>query len=116
MSTVKLSKSLFFSYPKRGFSFTYPCPRKLREIMKVSAVEKETPETIEMIWREYHNAKGHTVSRVLSQTLYMQLMTKYQYFLCYIDIVLKMEKCLFFLSPEKVVTSCFCHRINKRAL
>jgi hypothetical protein len=44
--------------------------------MKVSAIEKETPETIEMIWREYHNAKGHTVSRVLSQTLYMQLMTK----------------------------------------
>ena len=78
MSAVnKLTSSgLFTTFSKRSFSFTYPCPRRLREIMKVSAVEKETPETIEMIWREYHNAKGHTVSRVLSQSLYMQLMTK----------------------------------------
>jgi ATP synthase mitochondrial F1 complex assembly factor 1 len=56
---------------RRSFSFSYPCPRKLREIMKLSAIEKETPETIEMIWREYHNAKPFTVSRVLSTSLYL---------------------------------------------
>lgn len=61
---------------RRGFSFTYPCPRRLREIMKMSAIERETPEVIEKIWREYHNAKPHTVSRVLSQSLYMQLLSK----------------------------------------
>jgi len=44
--------------------------------MKMSAIERETPETIEMIWREYHNAKAHTVSRVLNTTLYMQLLAK----------------------------------------
>ncbi len=55
-----------FSLQKRGFSFTYPCPRKLREIVKYSALEKETPSTIEMIWNEYHNAKPHTVSKVIS--------------------------------------------------
>lgn len=31
---------------KRNFSFTYPCPRKLREIVKISLFEKETPEKI----------------------------------------------------------------------
>ena len=61
-------------YSKRFFSFNYPCPRKLREIMKLSAIEKETPEIIETIWREYHNAKPHTVSRVLNTTLYIQLL------------------------------------------
>jgi len=35
---------------KRLFSFAYPCPRKLREIVKISAFERETPETIEMLW------------------------------------------------------------------
>ena len=64
MATAKL-------FAKRGFSFSYPCPRRLREIMKMSAIEKETPETIDMVWNEYHNAKGHTVSRVLNTTLYL---------------------------------------------
>lgn len=44
--------------------------------MKMSAIERETPETIETIWREYHNARPHTVSRVLSQSLYVQLLSK----------------------------------------
>ena len=40
--------SAFLSqFSRRGFSFTYPCPRKLREIMKVSAIERENPEVIE---------------------------------------------------------------------
>lgn len=65
------------TFTRRGFSFAYPCPRKLREIMKMSAIERETPETIEMIWREYHNAKPYTVSRSLNTTLYLQLLTKY---------------------------------------
>lgn len=61
---------------KRAFSFTYPCPRRLREIMKMSAIERENPDVIETIWREYHNAKSHTVSRVLNKGLYMQLLNK----------------------------------------
>lgn len=40
--------------PTRPFSFNYPCPRKLREIMKMSAIERESSETIEMIWNTYH--------------------------------------------------------------
>ena len=39
--------------------------------MKMSAIERETPETIEMIWNEYQNAKPHTVSRTLNTTLYL---------------------------------------------
>ena len=58
------------SFPKRGFSFTYPCPRRLREIMKMSAIERETPETIEMIWKDYHRAKPYTCARVINATLY----------------------------------------------
>lgn len=66
-------------FASRSFSFTYPCPRRLREIMKMSAIEKETPSTIEMIWHEYHNAKPHTVSRVLSQQIYLQLLNNAQH-------------------------------------
>ena len=61
--------------PSRSFSgFAYPCPRRLREIMKMSAIERESTATIEMIWNSYHQMRSHTVSKVLSPTLYMQLM------------------------------------------
>lgn len=56
---------------KRNFSFAYPCPRRLREIVRESALIKETPESITEIWNQYHNAKPHTVSRVLNTTLYL---------------------------------------------
>ena len=59
----------------RPFSFSWPCPRKLREIVKMSAFEKETAETCKLIWNEYHHAKPHTVSTVLSKSQYQQLMS-----------------------------------------
>ena len=42
--------------------------------MKMSAIEKEAPKTIETIWNTYHYERNHTVSKVLSPSLYMQLM------------------------------------------
>ena len=55
-SAVQLLKGPRFiqSSQRRNFSFAYPCPRKLREIVKMSAMERETPETIDHIWTEYH--------------------------------------------------------------
>ena len=53
------------AFGKRQFSFAYPCPRKLREIVKLSIFEKETTSTIENIWTEYHRARQHTTSKVL---------------------------------------------------
>ena len=47
-------QSMFAPMTRRNFSFAYPCPRKLREIMKMSAIEREAPETIETIWNTYH--------------------------------------------------------------
>ena len=60
----------------RNFSFSWPCPRKLREIVKISAFEKENADTCRMIWNEYHHAKPHTVSNVLSASQYGELMNK----------------------------------------
>jgi ATP synthase F1 complex assembly factor 1 len=60
----------------RNFSFSWPCPRKLREIVKISAFSKENEETCSMIWNEYHHAKPHTVSTVLSGSQYGELMSK----------------------------------------
>jgi hypothetical protein len=61
---------------RRHTSFVWPCPRKLTEIVKTSAFEKETAETCTMIWKEYHHAKPHTVSTVLTAPLYAELMSK----------------------------------------
>ncbi|CDW90570.1 atp11 protein [Stylonychia lemnae] len=70
-------KSLL-QYQKRGFSFTYPCPRKLREIVKISLFEKETPEVISEIWDDYHNTKAHAISKVIPQSLYLRLLSNGQ--------------------------------------
>ena len=59
---------------KRDFSFSYPCPRKLREIVKMSIFEKELAPKIEEIWTEYHRARQHTTSKVLVTNQYMQLL------------------------------------------
>ena len=44
----------------------------------MSAFEKETPSTIEMLWTEYHRARTHTTSKVLTTSLYMQLLQNAQ--------------------------------------
>ena len=36
---------MIYTQNYRSFSFSWPCPRKLREIVKVSAFEKENAET-----------------------------------------------------------------------
>ena len=39
----------------------------------MSAFERESPQTIEMLWTEYHRSRSHTTAKVLSATLYRQL-------------------------------------------
>lgn len=51
-------------------SFTYPCPRKLREIMKMSLIEKETPDKIKQIWQEYHQHKISNTATVMDKHKY----------------------------------------------
>ena len=61
---------------KRSFSFSWPCPRVLREIVKMSAFDKENAETCEYIWNEYHHAKPTTVSTTLNSRMYRELVSK----------------------------------------
>ena len=55
---------------KLSFAFTYPCPRKLREIMKLSLIERESKDKIASIWMEYHKSRSESVSYVLSKKEY----------------------------------------------
>ncbi|CAI2381152.1 unnamed protein product [Moneuplotes crassus] len=58
--------------PCRQFSFNYPCPRNLREIMKMSLIEIESPETVKTIWSTYHKERKNTICHVFSATQYQQ--------------------------------------------
>ena len=53
----KLSKKLYFNYP---------CPRKLREIVKMSLMEREPTHVIKEIWNDYHKKKFNTSAYSLS--------------------------------------------------
>lgn len=57
----------------RGFSFTYPCPRKLREIMKFSLIQRENKDVITDIWMKYHADKTENVSYALTRNEYNKL-------------------------------------------
>lgn len=60
----------------RNFSFAWPCPRKLREVVKMSAFEKETPETCVYLWNEFHHAKPENVATVLSHKQFQLLFSR----------------------------------------
>ena len=42
----------------------------------MSAFERETPETIDKIWTEYHQMRAHTVSSIMTPTLYVTLLER----------------------------------------
>ncbi len=41
----------------RKYYFTYPCPRKLEGMVKISLFEKEQPFAIKQIWNKYFEEK-----------------------------------------------------------
>jgi len=59
-------KSLFYRQC-RNFAFNYPCPRNLREIMKMSLIEKEPPNQVEEIWKEYHKQRHQNIADVFTK-------------------------------------------------
>lgn len=50
--------------------FTYPCPRKMREIVKMTLIERELPGKIKDIWNTYHAPRPQNVSTVLTAHQY----------------------------------------------
>jgi ATP synthase F1 complex assembly factor 1 len=48
----------FLKFGKK-FYFSYPCPRKLREIVHLSLFEKEQPQQIKEIWKKHYDEKPH---------------------------------------------------------
>mmetsp|Transcript_26903 Transcript_26903/g.34858 ORF Transcript_26903/g.34858 Transcript_26903/m.34858 type:complete len:219 (-) Transcript_26903:253-909(-) len=54
-----------FRKQKRKFSFSFPGPRKLEEIVKLPLLSKETPERVSEIWKEFHNQRKDTLATTL---------------------------------------------------
>lgn len=52
------STNMFMQFNKK-FYFSYPCPRKLREIVKITLFEREQPGKIKEIWQKYYDEKPH---------------------------------------------------------
>ena len=57
------AQPLHFNYlniPKKSY-FSYPCPRKLREIVHMSLFEKENAPQIKEIWNKYYDEKPNAM-------------------------------------------------------
>jgi hypothetical protein len=46
--------------------FSYPCPRKLNELVKLSLFEKEQPSKIKEIWKKYFQDKETSIGLNIS--------------------------------------------------
>lgn len=57
----------------KNFSFTYPCPRNLREIVKMSLIEREPKHKVSSIWDNYHKDRTESISDTLSKNDYETL-------------------------------------------
>lgn len=64
----------FLKFSKKTY-FSYPCPRKLREIVKMTMFERETPEKIKDIWKQYYDEKPRALGMSIGSTD-MELMVK----------------------------------------
>ena len=64
------------NFQRKGY-FSYPCPRKLREIVKISLFELETKEKIKQIWEEYHSNKPKTIAYTIEGGEIERMRTKY---------------------------------------
>lgn len=60
----------------KRFTFTYPCPRKLREIVKITLFERENPDQIKHLWEEYHKGKYGSLAAIMSSENYEKLIKK----------------------------------------
>jgi len=49
-------KNSLYKFARKAY-FTYPCPRKLDQIVKMSLFEKEQPFTIKQIWNKFFEDK-----------------------------------------------------------
>ena len=68
---------MFTFFVKKSFSFTYPCPRKLREIMKMSLIEREKKDKVIEIWKKYHENRTQNVCSFLMRKDYEYLLKKF---------------------------------------
>lgn len=60
---------------RRGV-FTYPCPRKLREVAKVSMLAQEPTESLKSIWTDYYKGNLNIVSGTMSTEKFKFLVQK----------------------------------------
>ena len=67
---IKTGRLLSRSCGRRPFSFSYPAPRTLDEVVKLDALVHETPERINEIWKEYHATKEDVVGASWSSSEY----------------------------------------------
>jgi hypothetical protein len=58
--TRNICMPIFMKTAKKYY-FSYPCPRKLREIVKITLFEREQPSKIKEIWQKYYEEKPHAI-------------------------------------------------------
>ena len=66
------------SVMRRHFAFNYPCPRKLREIVQMSLIERESKDKIQELWKSYHQEKHNNIAGGLSKPDYLRLIDHLQ--------------------------------------
>lgn len=64
----------FLKFAKKSY-FSYPCPRKLREIVKMTMFEREQPSKIKEIWKQYYDEKPRAMGMSV-ESIDMELMVK----------------------------------------
>lgn len=60
---ARLRRREFFRHTSaRSFSFSYPVPRKLRDVVKMSLFQTESPASIKQLWEEQYRSNRKVVS------------------------------------------------------
>lgn len=67
--------SSFFKFAKRTY-FNYPCPRKLRDLIHMSLIEREPVHQVQKIWKEFHESKEGTIGYDVDKDSFSMMLKK----------------------------------------
>lgn len=89
--------------------FTYPCPRKLREIMKMSLIERELPGAIKGIWTEYHSKRTQNVATAISASQYFTYLKRAKESPLFLFPLFRQSGYFFMLSQSQEKSNLFTY-------
>ena len=100
MLTKRISQKVFATRSFAQQQLKFAAPKKLREIMQMSLIEREPREKIEYIWNEYHRTKPYSL--ICKFQSWLKLIKNYIFY-SYVNVLVKNKSNIFSFKENNYI-------------